>query len=166
MNIKERIEELKRQQKEQDEEIQKLESLLNKNWESGLLDPEYQKYFYIDSSEEYGFDINIAAWYSRYRKAKHAFRTKEQAELIKEKMLLLQEMSAFAHVKNEGIIPDWGSSSKLKWGISLISNAVHVDSFTVNNFLVFGIGLHKKEHAEEMLKIFGERILKYYNEQY
>lgn len=165
MNIKERIEELKRQQKEQDKEIQKLENLLNENWESESVNPNEGMYYYIESSESDGFDINTA-WYSRYRKAKHAFRTKEQAELIKEKMLLLQEMSAFAHVKNEEIIPDWESSSKFKWGISLISNAVIVDFYRIDNSFVFGVSLHKKEHAEEMLEIFGERILKYYNEQY
>lgn len=99
------------------------------------------------------------------RKPEHAFRTKEQAELVKEKMLLMQEVLAFAHVRNEGWEADWRGEGD-KYGITMFEDGMAVErNISVNSF-IFGISVKSKKIAEEMLRIFGERIKKYYSKQY
>ena len=105
-------------------------------------------------------------------KPEHAFKTEEQAELVKEKMLLMQEMLAFAHVKNEGENPDCDDDNELKYGILHNGfNEFEINYFKVGesyyyNVFVFGITVKSEEIAEEMFEIFGDRIEKYYNVQY
>lgn len=162
MTIKERIEVLKRQQKEQEEEIKKLEDILYKDWEAGLVNPENEDYYYIKSSSEFGFDIEFSN-NPIYRKPKHAFRTKEQANLIKEKILLLQEMYAFAHVKNKGEVGYYGICINRQNQLCLRFVDEHVP---IINIVVFGVFLTYEADAKEMLEIFGDRIKECYNKQY
>ena len=117
----------------------------------------------------YEIDFNGRTAWSREskRKPEHAFKTEEQAELIKEKMLLMQEMYAFAHVKNEGWIPDWGDLSKEKFGVLYSAyEGLEVECTMGCNYFIFGIAVKSREIAEEMLAEFGDRIKKIYNNQY
>lgn len=157
--IKQKIEEL-------ETELQKLKEELNKpeKWQDGLVQPYKEEYYYIAGSSTSGFRI-YSDLRSAPRKPEYALQTSSQAELVKEKMLLMQEMLAFAHVRNEGWKPDWEEESN-KWGISIARGIPGTDRCWHNNSVVFGITVKSKEIAEEMLKIFGERIQKYYNEQY
>lgn len=148
------------------EEIAKLEAIINKpkRWQDALVQPNKGKYFYLTSSADNGLVVD---WDSgSKRKPEHAFKTEEQAELIKEKTLLMWEMYAFAHVKNEGWMPDWGNVGQVKHGIVHKGNGVEVDWFTNVNSFVFGVAVKSMTIAEEMLEIFGERIEKFYNKQY
>lgn len=90
---------------------------------------------------------------------------KEQAGLVKEKMLLMQEILAFAHVRNEGWEADWRDGGG-KYGIVMVEDEITVKYYISVNSFIFGILVKSKEIAEEMLAIFGERIEKYYNKQY
>lgn len=148
------------------EEIAKLEAIINKPaiWQDGLVQPEKEEYFYLMSNSSKGLVVD---WYCETeRKPEYAFRTEEQAELIKDKVLLVQEMHAFAHVKNEGWMPDWGDGGQAKHGIVHKGNEIQVYVFGYLNGFVFGVAVKTMEIAEEMLDIFGERIEKFYNKQY
>ncbi len=148
------------------DEIERLQEIINKpdRWQDGLVQPEKEQYFYLISSKHEGLIVGLHS--ETDKRPEHAFRTHEQAELIKEKMLLMQEMHAFAHVKNCDWVADWDDSSQRKYGIILCENKAHVDHFIRMNQLVFGVAVKSKAIAEEMLEIFGERIEKIYNKQY
>ncbi len=157
------------------EKIIELQAIINKpdRWQDALVQPEKEKYFYLMNNAYKGLDIGLGS--ETKRKPEHAFKTQEQAELIKNKMLLMQEMHAFAHVRNQGWMPDWGDEDWVpdwkdetqKWGLSY--NAWGILQVYVNtwcNDFVFGIAVKSKAIAEEMMKEFGERIEKFYNKQY
>lgn len=152
------------------EKIIELQAIINKpdRWQDLLVQPERERYFFLKASTSMGLDVGIGTAFGW--KPEHAFRTREQAELIKEKALLMQEMYAFAHVRNKGWMPDWGTDWKdenQKWGLSY--DAWGILQIYVNtwcNDFVFGVAVKSKEIAEEMLEIFGERIEKFYNKQY
>lgn len=148
------------------EKIIELQAIINKpdRWQDSLVQPDKGQYFYLVSNTDKGLDVGLNSVFNR--KPEHAFRTQEQAELIKEKMLLMQEMHAFAHVRNQGWMPDWRNVGQVKHGIVQNGNDAEVDWFTHANFFVFGVVVKSKEIAEEMLDIFGERIEKFYNKQY
>ena len=78
----------------------------------------------------------------------------------------MQEMHAFAHVKNEGWMPDWGDDDESKWGIAIYENKCLIENFYDVNYFIFGIAVKSREIAEEMLAEFGERIKRIYNKQY
>lgn len=75
---------------------------------------------------------------------------------------------AFAHVMNDGWKPDWESAFqvKFKYGIKFIENALVIGDYLTFNGFIFGIAVKSKEIAEQMLEKFGDRIKKFYNEQY
>lgn len=148
------------------DEIAKLEAIINKpkRWQDSLVQPDKEIYFYLISSVDEGLDVGVTS--KTDRKPEYAFRTREQAELIKEKTLLMQEMHAFAHVRNEGWIPDWENEGEEKFGIKLCRNKAYADYSIRVNQLVFGVAVKSIEIAEEMLEEFGERIKKVYNKQY
>jgi hypothetical protein len=147
------------------EEIAKLEAIINKpdRWQDRLVQPEKEEYYYLISSKHEGLIVGLHS--ETDKRPEHAFRTKEQAELIKDKMLLMQEMYAFAHVKNEGWMPDWEDNGR-KFGITQGGGEIEVDRFDYLNSFVFGIAVKSMEIAEEMLEIFGERIEKFYNKMH
>ena len=148
------------------EEIAKLEAIINKpdRWQDGLVQPEKEEYFYLIGN---AYDSLVLGQSSEVERCpEHSFKTKEQARLIKEKMLLMQEMHAFAHVRNEGWVPDWGNVGQVKHGIVQKGNDVEVDWFTHANPFIFGVTVKSIEIAKEMLEIFGGRIEKFYNKQY
>lgn len=149
--------------KEIEDKIAELQAIINKpeRWQDGLVQPEKEEYYYLISSKYEGLIIGLHS--ETDKRPEHAFRTKEQAELIKEKMLLMQEMHAFAHVRNEGWMPDWGDIEQEKYGIL---QRDEIDCLTYVNSFVFGVAVKSIEIAEEMLEIFGERIEKFYNKQY
>lgn len=151
------------------EEIAKLEAIINKpdRWQDSLVQPDKEAYFYISNDTFTGFSISyFNNNVDMTRNPEHAFRTEDQAELIKEKMLLMQEMYAFAHVKNEGWMPDWKDVGQVKHGIVQNGNDAELDWFTHADSFVFGVVVKSMTIAEEMLEIFGERIEKFYNKQY
>ena len=148
------------------EEIAKLEAVINKpdRWQDSLVQPGKERYFYIlDSADEGSV---VCGGSKSKRKPEHAFRTREQAELIKEKARLMQEMHAFAHVRNGNWVPDWGNECQKKYGILSRGAVIKVDYLIGYNSLIFGIAVKSRKIAEEMLEEFGERIKKVYNKQY
>lgn len=149
------------------EKIIELEAIINKpdRWQSSLVQPDKEQSFYLISCEYDGLSISWSSKSSK-RKPEHAFRTREQAELIKEKVLLMQEMHAFAHVRNEGWLPDWQDEGQAKYGIFQKVDGIEVGWATYVNSFVFGVAVKSKAIAEEMLEIFGERIEKFYNKMY
>lgn len=149
------------------EDIEKLEAIINKpdRWQDALVQPDTERYFYLTNDRYKGLAVDWSC--ATDRKPEHAFKTEEQAELIKEKMLLMQEMHAFAHVRNEGWLPDWGRLSEEKYGILYSGyDGLEVDCSGGCNYFIFGISVKSGEIAEEMLGIFGERIEKFYNKMY
>ena len=164
--IQEEIDILVKQQKEQDAKIKELQEQLNKSekWQDSLVQPNKEWYYYIADGEKEGLriyrDIN-----NIHRKPEYAFRKHEQAELIKEKMLLMQEMFAFAHVKNEGKLPDWNNRNSKKWGI-YYNKIWEINYYNDYNLFTFGVSFNKKEDAKEAFEIFGDRIQRYYNQSY
>lgn len=136
-----------------------------KDWRDKLVQPSSQDYFIVDSSSTSGLYTHCIPG-NGSRKPEHAFETKEQAELVKEKMLLMQEMLAFAHVRNEGWVPKWELPQIGKFGLVISSGELFIESWITYNYFIFGIAVKSKEMAEEMIDIFGERIKKYYNVQY
>lgn len=87
--------------------------------------------------------------------------------LLTNKVMLMYQMHAFAHVKNEGWEPDWEDVHKRKFGI--LYNAYggfEVGSRGWCNYFVFGVAVKSQEIALEMFKEFGERIEEIYNKQY
>lgn len=148
------------------EDIEKLEAIINKpnRWQDSLVQPDKEEYSYLIDNVYNGLAVG---WNSgSKRKPEHAFKRKEHAELIKEKMLLMQEMYAFAHVRNEGWLPDWENGKQLKYGITRERYRLEVGCYRGVNLVVFGIVVKSEEIAEEMLEIFGERIEKFYNKMY
>ena len=133
-------------------------------WQDKLVQPAIEQYYYIEGDSARCFYTDKSSMSNR--KPEHAFKTLEQAELIKEKILLMQEMHAFAHVRNDGWVADWENASQKKWGI-IIHKCTHVtDIYPEFNALIFGIVVKSEEIAKEMLDIFGDRIKKFYNLQY
>lgn len=162
--MKEKIEQLEKELAELKAEFEK--SQQPEKWQDKLVQSKSDGYYYITSNPNNGLLVNHSHG-SSDRKPEHAFREKEHAELIKEKMLLMQEMYAFAHVKNEGREPDWNSGSQVKWGVLVgIGGVPLIESYSFYNYFVFGIVVKSEEIAKEMLEIFGERIKKYYSKQY
>lgn len=150
--------------KEIEDKIAELQNIINKpkRWQDALVQPDKGLYFYLISCKYDGLSVCFDS--ETERKPEYAFRTHEQAELIKEKMLLMQEMYAFAYVRNEGWMPDWEDEER-KYGIQG-GNKAYVDYFIHANLLIFGVVVKSKAIAEEMLEIFGERIEKFYNKMY
>lgn len=150
----------------QNEKIADLQAIINKpdRWQDSLVQPDKEEYIYLISNQ---YEVLTVGWgFENERKPEHAFRTKEQAELIKEKILLMQEMQAFAHVRNEGWMPDWQDEGQKRYGIALEGDKIQLFRLTYVNSFVFGVTVKSREIAEEMLEIFGERIEKFYNKMY
>lgn len=155
--LKERIENM-------EQELQKLKKeALQEKWQDKLVQPSKGEYYFIADAQERGFFVN--SHINSERKPEHAFKTQEQAELVKERMLLMQEMLAFAHVRNEGWKPVWEDDS-VKHGIRYKGDTLCPCSYYHANNFVFGIAVKSIKIAEEMLETFRERLEKYYKKQY
>lgn len=155
--LKERIENM-------EQELQKLKKeALQEKWQDKLVQPSKDKHYFITNSHDKGFSVNFDQYTGR--KPEHAFKTKEQAELVKEKMLLMQEMLAFAHVRNDGWEPVWEDDS-VKHGIRYKGDTLCPCSYYHANNFVFGIAVKSIKIAEEMLETFRERLEKHYKKQY
>ena len=134
-------------------------------WQDRLAQPHKDRFYFIRECYLKGFDVS-AAYQISTRQPEHAFATEEQATITKEKMLLMQEMLAFAYIKNGNWVADWTSKNQPKWGVFIYIDTPEVN-WTINaNNLVFGIAVESNEIAEEMLEIFGDRIKMFYNLQY
>ena len=160
-------EEHKKAIKEIKEDIEKLKAIINKkdNWRDKLAQADTTVHYFIERDKYQGFIVEEG--YFSPRKPEHVFNTVPQAELIMNKMLLMQEMYAFAHVKNEGWIPDWGDCETKKWGlITDTVEGIYLYSYFNFNPFIFGIAVKSEEIAQEMLEEFGDRINKIYNKQY
>lgn len=154
--------------KEIEDKIAELQAIINKpdRWQDGLVQPDKEDYFYLISNEYEGLTVCFVSEIGTDRRPEYAFKTEEQAELIKNKILLMQEMHAFAHVKNEGWMPDWQDEEQVKYGILQKLGGIGVDWFTWANPFVFGVAVKSQEIAEEMFEEFVERIEKFYNKMY
>ena len=160
-------EEHKKAIKEIKEDIEKLKAIINKkdNWRGKLEQPDTTGFYFIERDEDKGFVVEEG--FFSPRKPEHAFKRWRQAELIMGKMLLMQEMYAFAHVKNEGWMPDWDDCETKKWGlITDTVEGIYLYSYFNFNPFIFGIAVKSEEIAQEMLEEFGERIEEIYNKQY
>ena len=149
------------------DEMSELEAIINKkdDWRDKLVQPDTTGFYFIERDEDQGFVVEEE--YFSERKPEHAFNRVSQAELIMNKILLMQEMHAFAHVKNEGWLPDWADLNEEKFGISYSTYVgFEVDSSMGCNYFIFGISVELRKTAEEMLEEFGERIEEIYNKQY
>ena len=149
------------------DEIDRLQAIINKpdRWQDGLVQPDKEAYFYLSSNIDKGLIVGVGG--ASDRKPEYAFKTEEQAELIKEKMLLMQEMHAFAHVRNEGWMPDWGDNEQVKYGLGTAYNHEnYLVSYFSHNLFIFGVAVKSEEIAKEMLEEFGKRIERIYNKQY
>lgn len=157
--VKKRLDELKK-------ELEELQATINKpdRWQDGLVQPGEEKYFYLTNNSRNGLRTTWGA--ENNRKPEHAFKTEEEAKLIKEKTLLMWEMYNFAYVRNEGWMPNWHDEREEKFGIISNKNKAYVEYFFQQNQLAFGVAVKSMEIAEEMLEIFGERIEKFYNKMY
>lgn len=147
--------------REMEEEIKELETIINKkdNWKDKLTKSDY-----VISGGLNGLE----PWHGFNRlKAEHTFKTREQAQLLADKMNLMQQMHAFAHVRNEGWVPDWDNGDQKKWGIFYDAlGRLQVYYNTWGNDFIFGLSVKSREIADEMAKEFGERIEKVYSKQY
>ena len=148
--------------------IDELQAIIDKpdRWQAGLVQPDKEHFFYLRDIIDIDNGLVVCSYAKSNRKPEYAFRTSEQAELIKEKMLLMQEMHAFAHVRNEGWVADWEDGGRMKYGIIQKGNKVEGYYFYHANSFVFGVAVKSKKIAEEMMEIFGERIEKFYNKKY
>ncbi len=142
--------------------------LFKLNWREKLVNLKKDNYYFIRSTPLTGFATSIEQIGDEWvgRKPEHAFATKEQAELVKEKLLLIQEMLAFAHAMNEGWELDWNNYRQAKYGIRLHQQELFTDVLTEYNNFVFGITVKTREIAKQMLEEFSDRIKQYYNQQY
>lgn len=160
---KQRVEALEKELEELKKELQ--EEKQTERWQDKLPQPQIESFYYIGVHSGLGF--NVYSNHETVRKPEHSFRREEYAELLKDKMLLMQEMYAFAHVRNRGEIFNWNiGSEQAKFGIEMFEGRCRINSLWVKNSFVFGISVKSREIAEEMFDIFGGRIEKYYNEQY
>ena len=138
------------------------------NWEDKWIQPDNGNFYKIGTETSEGFESIFYSTTST-RKPRHAFKTKEQADLMVEKCKLMVEMQNFAAVHNEGWTPDWERNDKYNFGIIINGSKdipLRADGYNAFNSLVFGIAVKSIEIAEKMLEEFGTRIKKYYNEQY
>ena len=147
--------------KEIKEAIEKLEEFINKpeRWQDKLAKGDYVLILGPCGLSSFAYDLKGA-------KAEVTFKTKEHAQLLADKMNLMQEMHAFAHVKNEGWEPDCKDEYQGKWGIAIYGDKCVIDIYYNLNVFIFGIAVKSKEIANEMLEEFGERVAKIYNKQY
>ncbi len=146
--IQSEIDKLKKQQLEQDKLIKELEQKLNEeeDWKEVIEDEceKINKYYYIASTPNNGLDIEPSSSnYDNGRPSQLKFYKKEHAELIKEKMLLMQEMYAYAHVLN--------------------SKYSHSPCYGLG---YFGINLCVYTDIIKLKEEFKDRIEKYYFKQY
>ena len=82
----------------------------------------------------------------------------EQAQLAAEYMNLFTEMYNFAQLRNGNSKIDWSSGAVMKWNVMFNGNILGVFSYSTLSCGVFNIAFVKREHAEEAIDIFGERI--------
>ena len=145
--------------------MSELEAIINKkdDWRDKLIQPNSSAYFYI------GFGVEGVTTYADRntdRKPEYAFRKPSHAQLLADKIQLMQEMHAFAHARNEGWIADWRGVSQKKFGIFYSTyKGFEVNQRSFYNEFIFGISVKSMEIADEMFEEFGERIAEVYNKQ-
>ena len=66
-------------------------------------------------------------------------------------------MYNFCQLRNGENKIDWTDSNKYKYGV-IYNKGLSVELYSSFNTFVFGLALLSREHAEEMLSIFGDRI--------
>jgi len=103
----------------------------------------------IDISE----DVNINGFSGEY-----IINNYDQAICASEYIKLFIEMYNFAQLRNGKNNIDWSNGTVMKYNIMYNSNILGVFSYSTLNCGVFNIAFIKKEHAEEAIKIFGDRI--------
>ena len=90
------------------------------------------------------------------------FDNMEQAVLATDYLNLFIEMYNFCQLRNGENKIDWSDCAVQKFGLVYQGNVL-VQKYTSVNVFVFGLAVLTKEHAEEMLSIFGDRIKEVYS---
>lgn len=135
-------------------------------WQDKLVQPNIEDYYMIhqNSGIPTVVKVNFDPANPSKRKPEHAFKTPAQAELMNQKLQLLQEMYAFAHSYNEGWEPNF---SGLSHGLLIAGGKPTASSYSGDrNYFVFGIVVKTPEVAEAMLREFGNRLEEFYSKQY
>lgn len=125
------------------------------DWKNKLIDTSEGKYCYINDASE-KTKIQVAS-HNRMRKPIRAFKTKEQAQIVADRYDLMRDMMQFAHVHNEGWIPDWGNGNQYKFGI-IFRGKFSANSRTLYNDFVSYVAVRNQEIAEKMLNEFEDRL--------
>ena len=152
-----------------DEQIKKLQ-VKNKAWYEGR---EFKEMYMpignidgihaVDVSEYLGGKDMKGAGFEPQR----VFDNMEQAVLATDYLNLFIEMYNFCQLRNGANKIEWGNGNSKYilrvYGIHNGSYGIHVERFTTDCIGVFGLAVLTKEHAEEMLSIFGDRIKEVYS---
>lgn len=77
---------------------------------------------------------------------------------------LYAQMQKFCSYYNEkdGFVADWTEESQNKYGILISDKKPIIDFVWASNYFTFGLCVGSQERAEQMLKIFGADLEKYY----
>lgn len=137
---------------------------IEKSWEDevkAICEKKGEYYFINDDTKLNLIGLRVG-FCGNARPSKYLIHDKKLAEYLAEKLTLIQEMEVFAWLRNGNCKPNWYDIQKRKYGLVAQhkndENCLIVDFLqTTNNFL-FGICVNSKEIANEMLKIFGDRI--------
>ena len=140
-------------------------SVFKDSWREKLINPKNSRSYILTNDPHLNFSVDEYP-HNFYRKPEHVFAKEEHAQLLADKMTLMQEMHAFAHAKNEGWKPDWEDRGERKHGINYVTYKFYTTHYYLNNLLVFGVAVKSEEIAEEMLEEFRYRLEAIYNKQY
>lgn len=125
-----------------------------------------EQYWFIDALGNVSADIflNYPTDHSQFILG-NCFKTKKEAELYKEELLVIAELKHLAHKLNNGWKPDWNNYNEHKWYVyySTREKRVKCDSVfgvvCLNNVLYF----KSKELCKKAIDSIGEeRLIKYY----
>jgi hypothetical protein len=147
-----------------DEQIKQLQVPKKKEW---WKDAEFDSPYMLVSNDcgnvSY-YDANHKLQMEIYRLyPRFTFNGMKQAENAAEYINLFIEMYNFAQLRNGKNKVDWSNGTVMKYNIMCNSNILGVFSYSTLNCGVFNIAFIKKEHAEEAIEIFGDRIKAVYS---
>jgi hypothetical protein len=148
-----------------DEQIKQLQTQQKEWYDGRVFDEMYMPIGTVDgiavvdiSEYKGGKDMNGAGF-----EPQRIFDNKNQAICATEYINLFIEMYNFAQLRNGKNKVDWSNGTVMKYNIMCNSNILGVFSYSTLNCGVFNIAFIKKEHAEEAIEIFGDRIKAVYS---
>jgi hypothetical protein len=144
-----------------DEQIKQLQTSKKKEWYD---DRKFDEIYMLVSSDE-GYVQYYDAEYKLQMEVEkllpqYSFDSEEQAYMAADYINLFIEMYNFCQLRNGENKIDWNNRDILKYTLELnyasLTFCVSKWSIVVNG--IFGLAFIKKEHAEEAIEIFGDRI--------